>query len=140
MMKNRVFIDSNIWIYLFLSSDKDKYECVNELLKKCFQEDLIVISFQVLNEVTFNLKKKGCFAEEKVRNIIHALESNCIIIDFSLDILLRASEIRERYQYSFWDSLIVASAISANCKILYSEDLQHGREIEGLLTKNPLKF
>ena len=45
--------------------------------------------------------------------------------------------IKFRYQYSFYDSLIIAAALEAGCKTLYSEDMQHGQRIEQLIIKNP---
>jgi predicted nucleic acid-binding protein len=42
-----------------------------------------------------------------------------------------------RYKYSIWDGLIVAAALDAGCKILYTEDLQHGQVVEGLRIENP---
>ncbi len=51
-----------------------------------------------------------------------------------------ASELREKYSLSFWDSLIVASALWAECSILYTEDMQHGLKVEEKLTVlNPFK-
>lgn len=54
-----------------------------------------------------------------------------------LELILRAIDLRRLHPMSFWDALIVASALHANCKILYSEDLQHGRKYEGLTIVNP---
>lgn len=52
---------------------------------------------------------------------------------------LKAINIKRRYRYSFWDSLIIASALENHCTLLYSEDMQHGQAIEGTLTiRNPL--
>jgi len=87
--------------------------------------------------VTFNLKKKK-FSEERIKNIINAFSNSCVISNFSYQILLRASEIREKHKVSFWDSLIIASSIISNCKILYSEDMQSGMDIEGMKILNPL--
>ena len=50
---------------------------------------------------------------------------------------LRAMEIEERYQLSFWDAMIVQAAESAGGEILYAEDFVHGREYEGVLVVNP---
>jgi predicted nucleic acid-binding protein len=51
---------------------------------------------------------------------------------------MEAFRISERYQFSFWDSLIVAAALEAQCSILYTEDLQDGQIIDGILEiKNP---
>jgi predicted nucleic acid-binding protein len=49
----------------------------------------------------------------------------------------RGLDIQARYQYSFYDALIIAAALSAGCTRLLSEDLQHGQRIEGLRIENP---
>jgi predicted nucleic acid-binding protein len=50
---------------------------------------------------------------------------------------LRALSLQERYGYHFYDAMIVAAALSAGCTTLYTEDLQHGQQIEGLRMVNP---
>lgn len=53
----------------------------------------------------------------------------------------RALSIFVTYRYSYWDSLIIASALEANCSILYTEDLQDGQIVEGKLKIiNPFKL
>jgi len=49
----------------------------------------------------------------------------------------RALDLHSRYRFSFYDSLIVAAALEANCTRLFSEDLQHGQRVEGLVIENP---
>lgn len=119
------FVDSNIWLYGF-STDK-KEESKRILAKELIQEKQIVISTQVINEVCFNLRKK------------HRL-NKYQIVSFNLNILERASNLRNRYYLSFWDSLIVASALFSNANILYSEDMQDGLIVDKQLTIiNPFK-
>jgi predicted nucleic acid-binding protein len=60
-----------------------------------------------------------------------------VLID--VDIIIRATELQERYKYSFWDSLIIASAIGGGAKIIFSEDLADGQTIQGVTIKNPFK-
>ena len=136
IMKDYIFIDSNIWIYSLIPESKEKYQSIRKFLEKSFQDYRIIISFQVINEVTYVLKRKN-FSEEKIKNIIRAMEENCIIVDFSMDILLKASEIGMKHKFFFWDSLIVATSILSRCKILYSENMQHKREIEKVMIINP---
>jgi predicted nucleic acid-binding protein len=136
---NHVFIDSNLWLYLFVGDDTNKLQAVKNLLVACNKNNAIVISFQVLNEVAFNLKKKG-FSEETIRSIISTMEDTSIVIDFSVDIILNASELREKHSFSYWDSLIIASAAASYCKKLYSEDMQDGKAIGDLRIENPFKL
>ena len=50
-----------------------------------------------------------------------------------------AHRLKNRYRFSYWDSLVIGSALDAGCTILYSEDLQHGQHIEDRLhIVNPL--
>lgn len=51
---------------------------------------------------------------------------------------MRASEIEERCQVSFWDALIIVAAWEAGASRILSEDLSHGQVIEGMMIKNPL--
>jgi predicted nucleic acid-binding protein len=55
----------------------------------------------------------------------------------ALDLLRRTIDISEKWKYSLYDSMIVAAALQADCAVLYSEDLQHGQQIESLAIVNP---
>ncbi|HNM06920.1 MAG TPA: PIN domain-containing protein, partial [Leptospiraceae bacterium] len=62
------------------------------------------------------------------------------VVPITLNTSVKVWEIKERYKFSFWDSLIISSALENNCKILYSEDMQNGQVIMDQLTiKNPLE-
>jgi len=136
MKKELVLIDSNIWLYSFLRvEDKSKYEYITKFLKEIITNSYIVITTQIINEVSYNLKRKGNFTEEEIRLIIQKFNDKFIMIEFTIDILLKASYLREKYNFSFWDSLIVGSAIKSGCKRLYSEDMQ-----DGLIVENELKI
>lgn len=138
IVKEPVFVDSNIWIYAFFPSDRDQYVRIMAFLKKLFREKQVVVSFQVINEVCFYLKKNG-FPEPKLKKIIAAFSKRCEVTEFSRIVLETASDLRKKHSFSYWDSLITASAISAGCTTLYSEDMQDGRIIEAMHIKNPLK-
>jgi len=61
------------------------------------------------------------------------------VVELDRWVLLKASEIRERYGFSFWDSLIVAAALKGEADLLCSEDMQSGFEIDGLRIVNPFE-
>ncbi len=68
MKKELVLIDSNLWLYSFLRvEDKAKYEYITEFLKEIIENSYIVITTQIINEVSYNLKKKGNFTEEEIK-------------------------------------------------------------------------
>jgi predicted nucleic acid-binding protein len=63
----------------------------------------------------------------------------CAIQDFTKSIIMRASALRDTYSVSFWDSVIIASAIESKCNILATEDLQDGLIIENTTITNIFK-
>ena len=113
----------------------------NVKLQKIFCYWMILpVSTQVINEVSNNMLKKLGFDEPSVIEFIDSCYKRYLIISFSKDILLKASLIRTKYRYSYWDSTIIASALKNKCDILYSEDLNSGQEIEEQLKiVNPFK-
>ena len=134
-MKNRIFIDSNIWLYIFLEEEGAKTEAAKQFISNKVNEDTLVISFQVINEVCNILKRKNA-SEYVIRETISLLLKICIIQNFTGEVLLLASSIREEYSFSYWDSLIVASAGISGCDMIVSEDMQDGQCIKNIKIKN----
>jgi predicted nucleic acid-binding protein len=100
----------------------------------------ILISTQIINEVCSVLSKKAKISEIQIRQIIQEFYDGCLVIQLDRNIILRASELRTQYSFSFWDSLIVASALASEANILYSEDMQDGLIISNQLTLiNPFR-
>ncbi len=139
MKEDRVFVDTNIWIYGLteskLEADKKKREISLLLLEELLKQQVqICISIQVVNECHWNLVKKFELPDEKVMRLI---QENVIeitnVVSVDLITYMKANILRTQYNLSFWDSLIVASALENNCSILYTEDMQNGQVIEGKL-------
>ncbi len=133
MIENsKSFVDSNIWLYNFISTQNaQKPQRAKELIKN--NKNNICLNTQVINEICFNLKRKESFDELRLKQIITRFYYDYEIIELNKNILLLASDLRARYPFSFWDGLIVASALSSNAKILYSEDMQSGLSVENKL-------
>lgn len=127
-MKGPVFVDSNIWLYSFLKQDERKREIAKTLIKSISSSSLF-LSTQIVNEVCFNLKKNN-FPEMEIKEILSSFYRDFKVIPCDEKIMLRASDLREKYSISFWDSLVLAIAIKARCMILYTEDMQHNQVIE----------
>ncbi len=129
---SKSFLDSNIWLYNFIAAqDAQKSQKAKDLIRK--NKNSIYISTQVINEVCFNLKRKEKFGESRLSQIVARFYYDYQIIELNKPILLSASDLRGRYPISFWDGLIVASALAANAEILYSEDMQNNLIIENKL-------
>ena len=125
------FIDTNIWLYSFIQSQNtDKTEIARGIIKQCE----IVISTQIINEMCVNLIKKVNFPEGKIQNLIESLYKKYTVFELSQDILLKASKIRANHSFSFWDSVVAASALDCDADYLISEDMQDGFNLENKLT------
>lgn len=130
------FIDTNIWLYALLDTGEAEK---SSRAKEAIQETEPILSVQVINELCVNLIKKAGFTEEQISQLIEALFEKYPIIEMDESILLDASQLRQEYALSFWDSMVVACALAADTEILYSEDMQNGLVIREILEiKNPL--
>jgi len=125
------FIDTNIWLYSFIQSqNREKTEIAKTIIKECE----IVISTQIINEMCVNLIKKVNFSEKKIQNLVQSLYRKFTVFELSQDILLKSSEIRANHTFSFWDSVVAASALDCDANYLISEDMQDGFNLENRLT------
>jgi len=136
-MSGRIFIDTNILVYAYTIGDMEKHE----VAKRIFQtsSSCFVISTQVLSEVYVTLAKYG-IEHDKIAATIFEIKTLCEVKPVTSETVNRALEIKARYRYSYWDSLILSSAFENTCSLLYSEDMDDGQIIENtLIIANPLK-
>ena len=134
-MTDKYFFDSNVWLYLLLEKGSKKSLIAKNCIESNVQKNQVVISWQVLNEVSANLLKRG-FTEQQVLSTIKWLCRIATVQDFTEEILIKASVLRQKYLFSYWDSLIVASALESNCRFLITEDMQNGQKISNLTIHN----
>jgi predicted nucleic acid-binding protein len=135
--QKRCFIDTNIWLYAFIETDDERKSVA---AKSVIQKPDVVVSIQVINEVCLNMLRKASLPEKDIQALIIAFYEKYTVVDVDKVTLLKASELRAKYSLSYWDSLIVASALNADCTVLYSEDMQDGLQVEqGLTVVNPVK-
>ncbi len=128
---DRSFIDTNILVYAKLvNSDVEKHQTAKEFLNGLSGK--IFLSTQVLNEyytVLLRNKVEDIIIQDSVKSILNEV----ILETIQLNTILLSWEIRNNYKYSYYDCLIVASALLANCRILYTEDTQHNQLINSKL-------
>jgi len=135
--RERCFIDTNIWLYAFIETGDEQKRLA---AKSTIQKADIIISTQVINEVCINLLKQVTLPEEEIQELISAFYEKYTVVDVDRVALLKASELRAQYSLSYWDSIIVANALNADCGVLYSEDMQDGLQVEKRMKiVNPLK-
>ena len=131
------FIDSNIFVYMFDESAPDKRRRANALVRQSLTDKNGCISFQVVQETLNAVIRKFEITREQVQQLLEGTLIPLWQIYPSPELYLSALDLRERYGFSFYDSLIVAAALEAGCTRLYSEDMQHGQQIHQLTIYNP---
>jgi predicted nucleic acid-binding protein len=139
MTNSLYFFDSNIWLYrLLIDPECNEAEEIRKhnLAAALTSRENILITRQIINKVCSVLSKKAKISEIKIRQIIQEFYDGCLVIQLDRNIILRASELRNHYSFSFWDSLIVASALATDANILDSEDMQDRLIISNQLTLN----
>ena len=136
--KKICLLDSNIWLYAFMEGQDAKKSKTARLVIQN-QEISIALSTQIINEVCVNLVRKAHFPEEKIQKLIESFHSKYFVVGMDKEILISASKIRSQHSFSYWDSLVFASALFVGAEILYSEDMQDGFIIEGTKIVNPFR-
>lgn len=131
-MRKAVFLDTNVLVYAHVLGD-GRSAAAQQIL---FNGG--VINVQVLNEFASVLRGKLGFSWEEVVQAVDKILILCPSPNpLTVQTHLRSLGLSKRYGLSLWDGLIVAAALDAGCSTLYTEDLQHGQQIEGLRIENP---
>ena len=135
-MNDSVFVDSNIFLYAFSKIDENSKN--KELEKQVIASKIILekinISTQVINEVSNNMLRKLKFSNTEVREFVESCYARYEIVNFSEELFIVASEVREKYNISYYDSLIVSAGLKSNATVLYSEDMHNGLVVNDCLT------
>jgi predicted nucleic acid-binding protein len=138
-MTAKAFIDTNIYIYALTNpkNEEDGYkrDIALSVLGTLIASQAIITSTQVLNEFHSVLIKK--FKQEDA-TVFKMVEQNILSVSLVSPINYQtyqsAYQLRTKYSVSYWDSLIIASALENDCSTLYSEDMQHELTIENKLS------
>ena len=132
------FLDTNTLVYTFDQTAPEKQAKAQQLLEQALLGEGC-ISFQVIQEF-LNLavrKFDPPLTAMQAKQYLHTtLEPLCLVYA-DVELYQRALDVRDRWRFSFYDSLIVAAALEAGCTTLYSEDLQHHQKVETLNIINP---
>lgn len=132
----RVFFDTNVIVYAQDSSEPEKKLRAQEIVKDAILNDSGVVSPQVMGETYVILVKKLGLDKAVAAAEVHRL-TDFHVIDISSSLVLRAIEMQEEFQLSYWDSLIIAAAEFASCDTVWSEDLNDGQHYGSVTVRNP---
>jgi predicted nucleic acid-binding protein len=134
----KAFVDTNVLVCARDFSDPDKQRRAQAWMSKLWELKAGCTSVQVLNEfyVTVTRKLRPAMQVSDARADVADLgEWNPVTL--SDELLNQAWAIEDRFGLSFWDSMVVSAAQSARCRLLLTEDLQDGLEIDGLTVIDP---
>jgi predicted nucleic acid-binding protein len=139
-MSDRIFLDTNILVYATIADSIGEKNAKAITFLESMEKNRIFISTQVINEYYSTLIRKNV-ADDIIQNKIRELIEIVEVFPVDLPTVIYSWKVRERYGFSIWDSLIVATALKGRCTVLYSEDLQHEQLIENrVLVLNPFKM
>ncbi|MDI7276818.1 MAG: PIN domain-containing protein [Anaerolineae bacterium] len=132
------FVDTNVLVYAHDASAGDRHARARRLIEHLWQARQGCLSTQVLQEFCVVSTRKGPrpLDHEKVARIIAQL-SQWRVHRPSVDSILSAMRVQARYRISFWDALIIQSALELGCTTIWSEDLNRGQAFETVTVANP---
>ena len=138
-MPDRYFLDTNVFVYCFDRRDRRKQQRAEDLVGQALDDHLGVISTQVVQEF-LNLatgKFSRPISNHDCRTYLDAVLAPLCEVFPTIALYREALDLHATIRYAFYDSLIIAAALQANCRILYSEDLHEGQSIRQLTIVNP---
>jgi predicted nucleic acid-binding protein len=121
------FFDTNLLLYLF-SSSTDKADTVESLMAEGG-----TISVQVLNEFAAVARRKLKMTFAEISETVDILTQTLKVVPLKLETHRYGLQLAERYGYSVYDAMILASALESGCNQLLTEDLQHQQRVESTL-------
>jgi predicted nucleic acid-binding protein len=137
-MTVRSFLDSNVLIYTDDVDSPGKQRSALDLVKAAIAGSWGVVSTQVLQEYfAVTASKLGVSAEAARAKV--EIFGRLDVATIDMPTILGAIDIHRLHDVNFWDGLVIYTARAAGCRILYTEDLQHGRRFDGLEVVNPFE-
>ena len=131
-----VFVDSNVFLYALNKADLEKQQAALKWRAELWKSRRGRVSFQVLGEFYVNAIRILPTARDEARAEVRDLLAwRPVVTDVKL--LEQGWKIQDRYQFSYWDALIVAAAKTSSCGYLLTEDLQAGQNVDGVEVVNP---
>ena len=138
-MSDRFFLDTDIFVYSFDTNAPKKSDRAVKLIRRAIEAQQGIVSYQVVQEF-FNVALRR-FAQpmssKEAEQYLSTTFRPLLAVHSSHGLYSRALQLASTYSLSWYDSVIVASAIEGRCGVLCSEDFQHGQRFGGLRIENP---
>ena len=129
-MNGKIFLDSNIFIYIYSDTEPLK----SNICKNAINDNDCCTSTQALNELSNVCIKKWKIDISGIENAINEICSVCEIKLINEETIKNGLYLNEKYKYSYYDCLMLASALENGCQKIFTEDMHDGQVIENTLT------
>jgi len=136
-MAERRFFDTNVLVYAQAADQPQKRKVARKLLSAHLADRTAVFSTQVLQEYFVAMRRIGLPAEITRRHVTTYAQAD--VVQVTTELILAAIDLHRLQGLSFWDALIVRSARAAGCSVVFSEDMGHGQDYEGVRVENPFR-
>ena len=136
-MNDKEFVDTNIFVYAFDRTAGAKRDAAQAILTRLWTERSGCISLQVLQEFYAVTTKKLAMPPNEALAHVEQL-GKWTVHRPNLDDLILAIRLHREKKISFWDAMILRSAMALDCSVLWSEDLADGQRWNGLTVRNPV--
>jgi predicted nucleic acid-binding protein len=120
MSGDSAFLDTNVLVYAYSEDDLLK----QDIAVNAIDAHRCIVSTQILNEFCNVCIRKLHYPIDRIRKSINEILNACALFVVNENTIKEALEIHMRYQYSYYDSLVIASALKCGYMLLFSEDLQ----------------
>jgi predicted nucleic acid-binding protein len=138
-MNDRFFVDTNVFVYALEPAEPRKQRLAEDLIRAAITTHKGVVSYQVVQEffsVVLRLFAQPMNLMEAEQYLVTTFRP-LLAVHYSYSLYGQALELTRRHSLSWYDSLIVAAALEADCRILFTEDLQHGQKFDNLRVQDP---
>jgi len=132
------FVDTNVLVYADDRSAGVKRDRARELIRSALRDGRARLSTQVLAEYFAVATRKLGLASATARRRVEIYAALSVFRP-AVDDLLAAIDLHRLHGLSIWDALVVRSARASGCRVLYSEDLQHGQSFDGVVVVDPFR-
>ncbi len=140
-MSAESFIDTNVFIHQLEALDERKADMAAGIVRRGIETGNACISFQVVQECLNTVLRKAEIPldTKQAHAYLDSVLAPLVQVPASISLYHRGLDVQARYGYAFYDALIIAAALQAQCTRLYSEDLQHGQRIDSLTIEDPFR-
>lgn len=137
---DRAIVDTNVFVYAADPTDVKKRTQATEVIQALTQANQLVITAQILNEIYSVLTRPNrsyTVTQQEAAQVVQDLADASEVLPVAKSTTILALRGVIQHSLSFWDALIWAAAVEHGVRTIYSEDFQHGREVERVRFINP---